>query len=297
MKNTIKMYTRNSNKSLKYLYIDLIGESKNMDINKLCEFIDTFNNTETTFVFDYNCLDYENIKDVIDHLVLGFKNFILKAEKFTQIEKIESLECIIDEFRVKIDPVTGVEKMEQKITSNTKMFNYILDLNKNNILKFGVDLYINKNNIYYLREVLKLLSNNGISSNILFNEYPANSHYIVQKSNFDVINNNYEIKMILDNIICDNNLNIYNKKYVMTMLDTYMNNYCWKKYYPIQATLSSDFKLKICNKIDVCIDLDPLECFENGELNDEIFKQIKDRCSEYCLGCCCEDFIQEIYGE
>ena len=285
------MYQRKNDNELKYLYIDLINNDKYIDIEKLKDFIALFDNKNTKFIFDYNCLEYQEIDELLSILILKFKSFVLKCDKFSQIEKLESLNCLIDELRVKMSPSLSAEKVNHKITNNTKLFSYLQDLNKDNILNFGIDLFVNGNNTFSLKETLKILSNNGFESKILFDEYPLNSYYCVKKPSFDVINDNYQTEVLFDNILKDDSLKISNKDDIMYILHRYMHLACWKRRYPIQICLGTDFKLKICNKIDVSLDVNPFECFENGNLKEDIFQLIKHNCNQYCLGCNCEDFI------
>ena len=290
-----KMYSRNFTKNLKYLYIDLINEKYQLDIDQLLSFIELFNNNEDLiFVFNYNCLDYPQIDELINFLVINFREFVLKGETIEHIEKIESLKSIINEFRFKINPTIGADKFLNKITKTTNIFNYLIDMNKNNILNFGIDLYVNYKNIIVLKETLKYLSSNNFISKIMFEEFPLNSYYYVHNFSNKRIEDNYDVEVLLDDILKNNSLMISNRDDILYMLKNYMSNKCWMKYYPIQLCLNSEFKLSICNKIDISIDSNPFECFENGNIKESVFEIIKEKCRKYCLGCNCEDFIKEI---
>lgn len=290
------MYSKNNDIHLKYLYIDLINNNNYIDKNQLLDFIELFdNNPDVIFIFDYNCLDYPEIEEVINFLVNRFKDFVLKCENFKQLEKLDSLKTIISELRIKINADIGSEILNHKISNNTKFLDYFLDINKSNILKVGSDLYLNKKNLIFLRETLKILSKNNIESKIIFEEYPLNSYYDTHKSQSNVITDDYSTEILLDNIISDKTLKISNSNNIMYMLYNYMKNKCWTKYYPIQLSISTNFKLKICNKIGVELDdIDLFKSFENGNLKEDVFNLIKDKCKQYCLGCNCEDFISEL---
>ena len=98
------MYSKNNDIHLKYLYIDLINNNNYIDKNQLLDFVELFdNNPDVIFIFDYNCLDYPEIEEVINFLVNRFKDFVLKCENFKQLEKLDSLKTIISELRIKIN--------------------------------------------------------------------------------------------------------------------------------------------------------------------------------------------------
>lgn len=293
------MYTIERKNEIKYIYIDLIENDKILDLEKFELFISKFQKTDPVFIFDYNCLEYPYIKDIINLLNINFKNFIIKCDKCKHIDIIEKYkDCnfIIPELHVKIDTSLSYEKVMYKLNDNVQLFNYYKDLDKTFISKSVVDLYVNKSNISYLRETVKILSDEGFLSKIIFDECTLNGYY---KTNFRedkiVDNNSILTSLMFEDILKYKSLMIDNRYDINIMLNNLMNLKCWNKHNFIQICISPNFKLKICNKIDYELDLDLFDCLDDNEyLKNDICKKLLEERKKYCLGCNCEDFINEI---
>ena len=115
------MFTREKNRDIKYIYFDLMDLDRKiiMDIEKFNNFVSIFNNTDPIFIFDYNCLEYPNITDVIDILVKKCKSFIIKCDKCKHIDIYENnIFNYIYEMHVKIDASLSLDIISKRINDN-----------------------------------------------------------------------------------------------------------------------------------------------------------------------------------
>jgi hypothetical protein len=289
------MFTNERKKEIKYIYIQLMDNDKSMmDIEKFKEFVGIFNITDPNFIFDYNCLEYPYINDIIDVLVSHFRSFTIRCDKRKHIDIYENtIHNMINEFHVKIDTSLSYDKISRRINDNTQLFNYCKDLDKTNIFKFIIDLYVDKNNITYLKETLKILTESGFKSKIFFDEYPLNGYYKSKKEKKYCIDNSLETFLIFDNILKDKDILIENKENILFHLSNLMTLKCWNNADNFQLCITPNFKLKLCNKIDYELEFNPFDCFDGEYLKDDIYQKMRNEFIKYCLGCNCEDFFNE----